>query len=103
LVTLTGADFSLGTANVFHGGMNPQGVWFATYFYDEGGRFGVIEQLTPSTTLNIDFFVRASVSPTSLVGTMDGVLNVWRQVGGNLPYLDASCLSDRHQFLMTRR
>jgi hypothetical protein len=102
-VTLSGADFNV-LGNAFQGWIVEQGVWFETYYYDDGGRFDVVsELLTPSTILAIQFFVQATVSPTSLVGTMDGVFNIYRRVGDVDFVVDASCRSDSHQFLMSRR
>jgi hypothetical protein len=99
LVTLTGAEF---LGNTFHGGMDEQGVWFGTYHSDTTGYNEFVERLTPSTALQIEFIVRPTVSRTKLVGTMEGNLAITStELEGRAPP-GAYCVSDRHQFLMSR-
>jgi hypothetical protein len=99
LVKLDGADF---LENTFHGGMDERGVWFGTYHSDTIGYNEFVERLTASTALQIEFVVWPTVSPTGLVGTMEGNLAITStELEGRAPP-GAYCVSDRHQFLMSR-
>jgi Big-like domain-containing protein len=109
-VTLSGSDFVItnGRGNTFDGSEDPfDNVRFMLgsnsyyYYYYFLGSSGIVERLTPTTSLLVTGVVNAKGSSSAIVGGLDGTIQV--KEGSGFPQPQPPCYSRSHSFEMRRQ